>query len=595
MIELGHPVKESALRRSLEQGFLVAITPRGGSMKPLIRDGERIFVAREKYLEKDDIVLAATGSGLIAHRLVGFENQSVLLKGDAIPGKPEEVQTASVFGRVVAVEKGGRMLDLRSRAGRAFSRRLGRLSRSSAHPASEALSLVPRGLRPRLQSSFFTGIYQVPYTFFNWWAHAASRGAQPLPAEYRLVMSACRSLGAGGAGKPGPGIAGMLGCLDWELVFNILRMHQFTPAFYHAARINGWLEEMPRDAALRLGAEYRTNLARNMVLLEEARELIRTLSRAGVAAIPIQGISMLSKLYGDDPGIRPLGDVDILVRQRDLEAARTVLAQSGYRELAGNAARNAEAFETGTTFRKKAGMPGVPVFDVELHYWEPLGKTFLGKLFRFDPAGVWERIQKGGFEGEQAFFLDPVDELIFHIVHTVASHQVGRLIWYLDLTRHLKEFGDSFPWDEFGRRSRRMHTGRVVALAFELQKLYFGNAPPVGFDLLMDPTSRAWLRAFSSPRVFLLSKYSDRQRSTSIERFVAKALLLFALAERPLDRKRFCESLCRARAKEKEYFYGRLGPVAKITSFSLHRLSVCMARRILTHIYTRGPDRFIRT
>jgi SOS-response transcriptional repressor LexA len=94
-------------------------------MRPSIQDGERVLVAPASpaTLRAGDIVAYARDDGLRAHRLLarrgGRGGRCVLLvAADAGVDPPETVDEADVVGRVVAVERDGRIQRLDGRARR---------------------------------------------------------------------------------------------------------------------------------------------------------------------------------------------------------------------------------------------------------------------------------------------------------------------------------------------------------------------------------------------------------------------------------------------------------------------------------------------
>ena len=66
-----------------------------------------------------DIVLYRTGRGVIGHRVMGIANRNgervLLARGDADRGEGERVAAKQILGKVVAVERDGRCIDLASR------------------------------------------------------------------------------------------------------------------------------------------------------------------------------------------------------------------------------------------------------------------------------------------------------------------------------------------------------------------------------------------------------------------------------------------------------------------------------------------------
>lgn len=105
----------------LRSGYRLRFRAGGGSMWPTIQPGEAITVepANETEVNLRDIVLYRTGRGLIGHRVVAIANRNGervwLTCGDAGRGEREPVAAEQILGKVVAVERDGRSIDLASR------------------------------------------------------------------------------------------------------------------------------------------------------------------------------------------------------------------------------------------------------------------------------------------------------------------------------------------------------------------------------------------------------------------------------------------------------------------------------------------------
>ena len=102
----------------LGQGGILRFRARGGSMRPLIHDGNPIALepASPAQLRVGDVILYRTGQNAIVHRLVGYDGQALLIRGDA--GRacaPDRVLSDQVLGRVCQVQRGNLRHDPRQR------------------------------------------------------------------------------------------------------------------------------------------------------------------------------------------------------------------------------------------------------------------------------------------------------------------------------------------------------------------------------------------------------------------------------------------------------------------------------------------------
>ncbi len=78
---------------------------------------------------------------------------------------------------------------------------------------------------------------------------------------------------------------------------------------------------------------YFTGIARTHAALRQLSELTSACADAGIRLIALKGAALLLWLY-EDPGIRGLSDIDLLVREEDALKAVSVLKKMGYATMA---------------------------------------------------------------------------------------------------------------------------------------------------------------------------------------------------------------------------------------------------------------------
>lgn len=258
------------------------------------------------------------------------------------------------------------------------------------------------------------------------------------PADLSLLASLA-SLAASPAGGAPP-------LLPWETVdpsaFALLvRRHGFSPYACHLLGERGLLDSCPPLLAEALRRDLKATTVVNLSLLSETRRITGGLASRGIVAVPLKGASLIASVY-PLPGLRPMDDVDLLVRRGDLATVRETIEGTGWRLPPGS---SAEAFE-GYHFHLPFVRRGTP-FRIELHWRladdESIGEGAMEEIWRRIPAP-----EAGGVPS-----LDPAAALVYQAVH-LAKHGFmnallardpalrglfldpvtgNRLIWLLDL------------------------------------------------------------------------------------------------------------------------------------------------------------------
>jgi hypothetical protein len=140
LLRLGHPVRFRA---------------DGGSMLPTLRPGDLLTCEPVEVgqFRRGQILLYRHDRGITAHRVVRVETRpngqvGLILRGDSLEAFDAPVDPSQVLGRVVAVSRAGRVIDLGSRRvvwTQALRRAVSRLRRISLRAGGAAGTDQPRG------------------------------------------------------------------------------------------------------------------------------------------------------------------------------------------------------------------------------------------------------------------------------------------------------------------------------------------------------------------------------------------------------------------------------------------------------------------
>ncbi len=193
-------------------------------------------------------------------------------------------------------------------------------------------------------------------------------------------------------------------------------------------------------------------------------EALSALRRAGVEALVLKGVPLAHELY-DPPGVRPIGDLDLLVRSADREAAIRALQAEGYALPAGSLPLS---FYFRHHFHVTLVRPGVEGLPLELH-WQAQPRFSLSRI-PVDALRAGSRmIPCAGTEvpspGREEVFLYLVQHFIRHLIafgpETAADPVAamleparrGRLTWLADLVL-LARRDPGLDWDRIDRLER---------------------------------------------------------------------------------------------------------------------------------------------
>jgi len=251
-------------------------------------------------------------------------------------------------------------------------------------------------------------------------------------------------------------LAGSLASTDWARLLALAEEHGVTG---HLASCLRDLEEtlVPPEVRELLVERQR---AQNFFTLRLTAELFRILelfTSDAIGALVVKGPVLAVRAYGD-PALRSYGDLDLLVRQRDIRRATEIMSAAGYA-----AAVPLSAVDTGK-------IPGQYLFSkpdskliVELHNDRTL-RYFPRRLPLEDFFARQVRVR---LDGREAPALSAEDELVLICIHG-AKHFWERLMWIADVAGLISR-QTGIDWQRVGESAktvgaeRMLHTGLRLA------------------------------------------------------------------------------------------------------------------------------------
>jgi Uncharacterised nucleotidyltransferase len=221
--------------------------------------------------------------------------------------------------------------------------------------------------------------------------------------------------------------------------------------------------------APRLRGMYRKTWMYNNVLLARTADIVRELDEAEVPSMVLKGCAIALGYYGD-LGLRPMGDIDLMVKPSDIGAAVERLTSDGWTDYT-------ERKPGGTVFRHTHAYSLWKGGDVgcDLHWM--IGEHMLlgpGE----DPTPLfWPAARRLEVAGVSMLALSPTDQLLHVILHGAQPHNASRLQWIADATMILRSA--EVDWDRFEELSIRVRdTIRISdALAYLSDPFARGAVP----------------------------------------------------------------------------------------------------------------------
>ncbi len=234
---------------------------------------------------------------------------------------------------------------------------------------------------------------------------------------------------------------------DWSAFLVLAHAQGVAPLVSAAFQASHRSQLVPQKVQASLREMYYQSLAQNSLLLRDLQDILGALEAAQIPAVVLKGAHLAVDLY-PDIALRPMHDLDVLVREDDFDGARQALEAIGYTQpfpvLSQRVTRQ-------VGFELYLSKPGGQTPGVELH-WGLVGG-------RDDRRGAptswfWENTRlfspfNPPFDPQYILALNPTANLLYLCGHLFLEHGGAseRLLWLYDIYLLLYRWGEEIDRD----------------------------------------------------------------------------------------------------------------------------------------------------
>src|SRR6266850_630908 len=216
-------------------------------------------------------------------------------------------------------------------------------------------------------------------------------------------------------------LQGLLRSADWARLLVLAEEHGV--AGHLRARLQGLKEDLiPPETRQALVDRQRAQVVFTLRLTAELFRILDRFTSEGIGALVVKGPVLAVQAYGD-PAMRAYGDLDLLVRQRDIRRATELMSAAGY-----EAAVPLSAIDGGK-------IPGQYLFfNPQLKLIVELHNDLTLRYFprRLPLEDFFARQIRVRLDAHEAPALSVEDELVLISIHG-AKHFWERLMWIADV------------------------------------------------------------------------------------------------------------------------------------------------------------------
>jgi hypothetical protein len=271
--------------------------------------------------------------------------------------------------------------------------------------------------------------------------------------------------------------------LNWNSIAEITFEEGLAPFLYYHSRNMGVLKNIPEGTKKFLARIYTETALLNLHLLKEVDELGRKLEQFNIQVIVFKGGDLLKTVY-IDIALRPMEDIDLIVRQEHLGQLKDVLEMM----------RFVQNEQDPYSFSK-----GILSFDIHTDILSSHRIRSREEVMNISMTELWSRAVPMGnsISLYHLSFQDNLIALSFHLL----KHRYHRRIGFVDIAETINAYQATLNWSEIIEYARNVRAEKILLYTFLLMKHL------VGFDV-----PEYVLVALGKKRLTIIEKYLLRIR-----------------------------------------------------------------------------------
>ena len=401
----------------------------GYSMYPFLKPGDRLIVSKvsPKSLQVGDIVLVSDlQKRYVVHRLVKMLSPDKgILKGDSLlEPDPEPVDMSTLTGKVIAILRKDRLIPLSTGFRSSLKKVYTFLSLNGL--TSGAIRLKAKNILLRL----FTPSKSYDYH-----------------KEWRFIIAAiCNHSHQIDSN------------IDWIRIETIAAEEGVIGILYKNLKDSG----IPQSTLASFKDYYLSIAVRNIININALEQIEEALRSEKIEVMTLKGASLLITIY-PDIGMRPMGDLDLMVRPGERARFVNLLYSLGYKE--------------DPLFPHFFNKDRV-VIDLHTHALNIDRIASRADLFPTGMEPVWSKSIPWKENYQWLRRPDEVDNILLLSQHSM-KHSFSKVIWLVDI---LKLIGnkDVMFWATLLKRSNYLGQGKSFSYTLYLLDRIFSIRPTTG-------------------------------------------------------------------------------------------------------------------
>ncbi len=306
---------------------------------------------------------------------------------------------------------------------------------------------------------------------------------------------------------------------DWNTLLTFSSRYKLAPLLY--SKLLKYKNELPLPSAMAdlLRGEYMNSAARYAILHHEIKNLLMILGGNKIDVILLKGAYIAEKFY-KKPALRPMCDIDILVKKEDTDRIFELLEGNGYK---------IKSIEDADS-KRQLHCPGITTkTDILIEpHWDISPSLIFSWKKSVDTDKLWRSVVVEKLFGLEIVAL-PLEYLIVHLcVKIVIDNFRGQLLQLYDIALILQQ--SNLDWNSLFSIAKEWTSEKDVFCILYLSKILFRANVPDEVLARFRPNNFGYPQiSFMQKELFDVSSLTDDRLSRVLQRTTGQNLFRQAL------------------------------------------------------------------
>jgi len=256
--------------------------------------------------------------------------------------------------------------------------------------------------------------------------------------------------------------------IDWDCFLRKARENGISAVVYSKLKeIKKDCPQIPSFIFKDLKKDYFLNATKNSLIFEELGKVLETVRKVRLQVIVLKGAVLAKNMYGN-LALRPMTDVDLLIKKEDLLCLDEQLKILGYKpsDISVEDIDFSSTYLTTLDYRSLSS--NSPSFHIHWHF---VNSTVPNESYikRIKIEDIWQDAEKTNIANVETLVMVPHHLLIHLSEHALrVTHSLSKLSFFCDIDEAVNFYQERLDWERLIKESLKFNLNRMVYIS-----LYF--------------------------------------------------------------------------------------------------------------------------